>query len=334
MTMSSNSIKGPRRTYERVKLVQSGDVADIYASSYEPGEPTVVVKTAREAEDNDLIENEATIIGELYPSRAKDEGFYRYLPRLLDTFVTSKRRVNVFPYFKEYVTLEDILKAYPAGIDYRDAAWMYKRLLVGIGFAHLQGVVHGAIVPSHVLVHPIGHGAKIVAWSYALNFAPPAPPDPDPVVDPKPAPKVARSVWDRVHDENLYDEDVPGAKAPTRHTALDPKKAHIKAISVAYEHFYPPEVFAKQTPTPATDIFMAAKCMMALLGGNVETNTWPATVPMQIQAFLSASIMSAPRKRPQDAWDLHDAFDTLLGKLVGPRAYRPFSMPSGWEHTP
>ncbi len=45
-------------------------------------------------------------------------------------------------------SLTEVGTAYPDGVDPRDAAWMWRRLLVGLGFAHRAGVLHGAVLPT------------------------------------------------------------------------------------------------------------------------------------------------------------------------------------------
>ena len=361
------------------KKLFEGDLADFYASTYANGSGTtqVVLKIGRDRKDNDLLENEARILHFLYPATQKDEKFYRYLPRLIDTArLPDGRQVNVFPLMEGYVSMADVLAAYPKGIDFRDMVWMYKRLLSGLGFAHQMGIIHGAVLPTHVLVHPTSHGDKIIDWSYALNFAalikhdpdpipdPPAPvdpPDPDPYaahdpdpyaallvgrVDPPrsrakkapaappapapaPAPKGPRmDVWHMLR-QNLFEDDDPspviaGDPAPPD----DPKKMRVKAISVDYRTFYAPEILAKETPSPATDLFMAAKCAVALLGGDVETNQMPDAVPIQIKAFLQLSLLPSRQKRAHDAWELLEDFEKLLLQVVGPPKYRPFSLPA------
>jgi hypothetical protein len=52
-------------------------------------------------------------------------------------------------------------------LDPRDAAWIWRRLLTGLGWAHRAGVVHGAVLPEHVLVHPERHGVVLVDWCYS-----------------------------------------------------------------------------------------------------------------------------------------------------------------------
>ncbi|MFD0592109.1 hypothetical protein ACFQZ4_05710 [Catellatospora coxensis] len=67
------------------------------------------------------------------------------------------------------MSLARVKQSYPDGVDPRDAAWMWRRLLVAVGYAHRAGVVHGAIVPDHVLIHPGEHGLALVDWCYSVT---------------------------------------------------------------------------------------------------------------------------------------------------------------------
>jgi serine/threonine protein kinase len=151
-----------------------GDVCDLYDATYNDAggvERRAVFKIAQHSADNDLVANEAKVLAALYPKDAKDEKFYRYLCRPRDAFLVktkaSNRQAVVMERATDYVTIEQVWKAYDF-IDYRDAAWMFRRTLSAIGFAHRQGYVHGAVIPPHVMVHPITHGAKLVDWCYAV----------------------------------------------------------------------------------------------------------------------------------------------------------------------
>ena len=152
---------------ETQDLIAEGDLCDVYHCTFNGG--PAVLKLGRNVIDNDLVSNEADVLSKIYPSEAKDSKFYRYLPRLLYSAQHQGRQVNILPYFEGYVSLAEILRAYPEGISHLDAIWMFRRLLEGIGFVHEQGFVHGALTLDHVLVHPTGHGAKIIDWSYAVK---------------------------------------------------------------------------------------------------------------------------------------------------------------------
>jgi serine/threonine protein kinase len=268
-------VKVGKKLYRVKQKLREEEFCDIYACESD-GE-VMDFKATQGPAENDLLDNEIKILRHLYPDGQADEKFYRYLLKVKDSFLLKgkvNRRAAIFPQINTYRSFADVLRVYPKGIDFRDMVWMLKRTLIGLGFAHSKGVVHGAVVPTYVFIEPKTHGAKLTGWYYATQG-----------------------------------------------------KGHIKAIVSDYEDYYPPEVFDKKTPTAATDIYMAAKCAIALVGGNVKTGTMPDSVPAPIQGFLNGSAINAVNKRPQNAWDLHDEFDALLAKVVGKRAYREFKIP-------
>jgi serine/threonine protein kinase len=171
-------IQTPKRKYIVTDLIAHGDLADLYRCAFTEGsdERHAVFKIARSAADNDLADAESKTLLAMYPAAQTPERFYRYLPKPIDSFLLKgekgmgNRRVNVMELADGYVSLAEIIHAYPKGIDYRDAVWMFKRALAALWYVHRQKlVVHGAILPPHILVHPTGHGAKIVDWSYAVQ---------------------------------------------------------------------------------------------------------------------------------------------------------------------
>lgn len=107
-----------------------------------------------------------------------------------------------------------------------------------------------------------------------------------------------------------------------------PIGATIKAVNLAYTADYPPEVQARQPATAATDLYMAARCLLRLLGGDPTSGVLPAHVPKPMQLFLQSCLLPSPSRRANDAWELFDEFHTMLGQLYGPPRFRPFLMPA------
>ncbi len=170
-------IKSPnKQEYILGDLLGSSAVADIYRATM-PGnalDPAqLVLKVVQSPADNDLLENEAKILQHLNAEDVLTSSSH-FVPTLHETFLlksekNTRRRVNILPYAEGYVSLQEILTEYPDGLDFRDVVWMFKRLLMVLGRTHRQGVVHGAILPQHVLVHPINHGLRLVEWCYAVK---------------------------------------------------------------------------------------------------------------------------------------------------------------------
>ncbi|WFE37766.1 serine/threonine protein kinase [Micromonospora sp. WMMD998] len=98
-----------------------------------------------------------------------------YVPRLVDSYPVrdpatgAQLLVNVLETVPGLRSLEDVRRAYPDGVDPRDAAWMWRRLLVALGLAHRAGVVHGAVLPRNVLIEPDAHGLVLVDWCFATE---------------------------------------------------------------------------------------------------------------------------------------------------------------------
>jgi serine/threonine protein kinase len=288
-------IETPKRRYVVKDLLAQGDVADVYACTYVDkgrsgdGDHPAAFKIAQSAADNDLMENESRTLSAMYPPAQKEERFYRYLPKPVDSFLLKSgggaaRRVNVMQLAEGYVSLAEVMAAYPHGLDYKDVVWMLKRNLAALWYCHRQKlVVHGCIIPTNLLVHPTGHGAKVVDWCYAVR-------------------------------------DWPN------------DKDHVKAISKAWRAYYAPEILAKKPPTPSADLYMLAKIVVKLLGGEVAESSpsflIPDAVPKPIRSFLSGMLLMNPARRPDDGGKLHEEFDELLLKLVGKPKYRPLVMPA------
>ncbi|HJE58477.1 MAG TPA: molecular chaperone DnaJ [Nocardiopsis listeri] len=166
------------RTYhvDRGDPLAEGDIADLRAVRYRDGEQwrDAVLKLPRAHRDNDLVRAEADAL-----RRIRERGARRYRafrPELVGTLrhrdptTRVERHGNVLRRLSGFHDLAEVRRAHPDGIDPRDAAWMWRRLLVAIGDAHRAGVVHGAVVPEHVLIHPDKHGLVLVDWCYSVRF--------------------------------------------------------------------------------------------------------------------------------------------------------------------
>ncbi len=176
--MTPQVIQASKRKYIVTDVLTHGDLADVYLCSYTEGsaERRAAFKLAQSAADNDLLENEQKTLSTIYPPGQAEVKSYRYLPKLLDSFLLrtehgGNRRVNILELADGYVSVAEVMKAYTVGLDLRDMAWMFKRALAALWFVHTHHkMVHGAILPEHILVHPTGHGAKIVDWCYAVKI--------------------------------------------------------------------------------------------------------------------------------------------------------------------
>jgi hypothetical protein len=265
---------GPR--YTPLHLLACGDAADLVTAagqSPDDAEALYLLKVAHDPEGNAHLEAERKALAALL-GVAGHTSYRAYLPALVESCATSGgpvRRINVFRWEPGFYTIEQVHEQHPA-LDGRHLAWIFKRLLTVLGFCHRQGIIHGAVLPCHALIHPAGHGLRLVGWG--------------------------------------------GSVAVGR---------RIRRVPARYRDWYPPEVHHKRAATGATDLFLAARCLVYLAGDPVAGGM-PPTVPPPMQRFLQTCLLESPSMRPGDAWDLMEDFDELLHALYGPPKFHPLTL--------
>ncbi|MCW2936191.1 MAG: heat shock protein DnaJ domain protein [Actinomycetia bacterium] len=156
----------------------SGDIASVIRLPAHGGVPAGVLKLARDPADGDLIGREAAALR--WIAGHGDPAYLPYVPTLVETrryadpATGVTRRGNVLAELSGFVTLEAVGHRFPAGLDPRDVAWIWRRALVALGFAHHSGLIHGAVLPRHLLIHPNEHGLCLIDWCYSSRGPNPA----------------------------------------------------------------------------------------------------------------------------------------------------------------
>jgi serine/threonine protein kinase len=266
------TVTSPKRTYTLLRPLGGGDVADVHLAA--AAESYYALKVSRVPGGHTLLANERHALTDLL-TRAGDTTYRKYLPTLAESFPAKGRfqkRVNVFLYEPGFYTLEQVHERHPA-LDGRHLAWVFKRLLTVLGFSHGQGIVHGAVLPCHVLLHAANHGLHLIGWGQSIETG-----------------------------------------------------GQITTIPTRYRDWYPPEVLKKQPASPAADVFLAARCLTYLAGGDPVADRMPDAVPAPMQRFLKTCLLEGAKMRPE-AWKLLDEFDDLLHRLYGPPKFHELTMP-------
>jgi hypothetical protein len=266
-----------RRRYKPLRLFTAGDVADLHLAADEAdvsGESRYLLKIARGPEGNAHLDTERKALTTLL--RATGDSTYRkYLPVLVDSFPAGGRRpqrINVFQWGSGFHTLEEVHEQHPA-LDGRHLAWIFNRLLTVLGFCRRRRIVHGAVLPCHVLIDAANHGLRLVGWGHSV---------------------------------------ATGRRLGT--------------VPARYRDWYPAEVRRHRPVGPATDLFLAARCLVYLAGGDPLTDRMPDAVPPSMRRFFKTCLLESPSMRPSDGWALLDDFDRLLRALYGPPKFHPLSL--------
>jgi hypothetical protein len=160
-------------TYTVERLLARGDICALYVG-YAKGPGSRILKIPLQPGDNDLPANEARILKHLQASPDYAQ-LRHFVSQLVESFAYQEkssgitRQINVLEHIDGLHSLKEVCTVYPRGIDPRDMAWIWRRLLVALGFAHASGVIHGAVLPTHILLQPREHGVVLIDWSYAVR---------------------------------------------------------------------------------------------------------------------------------------------------------------------
>ena len=161
-------LRTDRATYRLTRRHAIGSVANTYRT-----DGPHVVKIVRNPALNPLLHAEWDALRRLARFTDEHPWLRPYYPHLVDTSGDVARGERAFtvlaPLIDGFVTLADVRRAFPQGLDGRDYAWMHRRLLRAIAGAHRTGLVHGAIVADNVLVHPRHHGIVLAGWTFAVT---------------------------------------------------------------------------------------------------------------------------------------------------------------------
>lgn len=161
------------RTYLVKELAFSGSVGNLYTCTYSRDGKLKegFLKLPRSVRDNDLIKAEGDALKKIWKSGKRRNG---YFPRWEESFkhrdkgTRVDRQAVVIRRLPGFVTLADVKKAYPDGLDARDLAWIWRRALAGISLLQELEIVHGSVGPEHVLIHPEAHGVMFTGFSTSV----------------------------------------------------------------------------------------------------------------------------------------------------------------------
>lgn len=275
----SPPIVSPYQRYQTHSIIGVGDISDIHLATNITQHDQIneyALKISRVQNGEVLLKNEAAKLTRILKQATVDRkktSYAYYFPQLIEDFPVKdkfQKHINVFTHENGFFDLEKVHEKHPV-LDGRHIAWIFKRLLTAIGFAHQAGIVHAAVLPSHVRICPgkaehkdsKAHALMLVGWGHSIN-----------------------------------DGEVA------------------KTISAKYRGWYPLEILGKKAASFETDIYLAAKCMVYLSGGDLSTGVCPG-LPKPMGLFIKSLLAEGQQMRPSSAWDLLEDFSDLVERLYG-----------------
>lgn len=173
---AANKITTKRHEYTFGNKRYQTDGVVYYDSTYDAGHEKAGIMFANNPKLNGMFSDGVKNLRAV--RRAAEEGFKPYFSEIIDTFSfqngTERLSGAAFNSLRGLYSLHEILNDYPEGIDGRDVAWMYRRMLIAVGNTHDAGFIHGGAHLDSFLIHPKFHGLVLINWQYSVEKGAPA----------------------------------------------------------------------------------------------------------------------------------------------------------------
>lgn len=120
-----------------------------------------------------LLKNEQRILSLLRGDTSEFKFDKLFLPRLTDAFDLPRQdgiyRVNVYGERDgEWYSLEEIKRYFPNGFPPKHMAWILRRITSILGYLYGRKIMHGAVLPHHVLIYGNHHLLNLTGNEYAV----------------------------------------------------------------------------------------------------------------------------------------------------------------------
>ncbi len=97
----------------------------------------------------------------------------------------------------------------------------------------------------------------------------------------------------------------------------------LKVVPERFKDWYPPECRKKHPATPSVDIYLAAKSLIYLAGGDPVLNILPEHIPPKMARFIKGCLLESPAMRSNSAWEVRGEFGHILEALLRPSHISP-----------
>ena len=155
-----------------------GDISNLYRCNVSGLGGAAVFKVVRSHFANAHLARESETLERILDG---DDGRFRpFLPQplattqLIQSDTEPSRFAALLRYHEEIdrpdelYSLQEVRAAYPDGIEPRDMAWMWRRILTILGFVHQRGYAHALVTPDHILIEPRTHKLVLISWCGAV----------------------------------------------------------------------------------------------------------------------------------------------------------------------
>lgn len=160
-----------KHTYLFTTKQYSTEKTTYYNATYDDGHETTSIAVTRNPQDNGTFLNNMKIVNKI--RKETDPALQGFFPTITDLFTFTNRdkthagaTLQTEEPFNTLYNLKQVLKKYPNGINAKDTAWIYRRMLIVLSETHHNGYVHNNPTMDAYLIHPARHGLVLTEWAH------------------------------------------------------------------------------------------------------------------------------------------------------------------------
>ncbi len=163
-------------TYQLIGQMGQGDTSDVHLAMTGGELPMLALVKIMVTADEDLIAREVTNLRRLDKINIQFSELFRgNVPQLVEHGTLRLENGSSWPamaYRYQYGSdwsLADVMREYPEGVNGPTLAWMANRLFEIMSWYRHSDLVHGAILPEHLIIHPADHTMMVIGWNLAVR---------------------------------------------------------------------------------------------------------------------------------------------------------------------
>jgi len=172
----ANSVKTKRHEYTFEDKRYQADGVAYFEATYDAGHEETIIAFSTTPAVNSLFTEATRNLRTI--RRDVPDDYKAFFPEVVDIFSfqngTNNTPAVALKGMNRMFSLREVLEDYPDGIDGKDVAWIFRRMLIALGNTHDAGYIHGGANLDSFVIFPELHGLVLKDWQYSVPVGEPA----------------------------------------------------------------------------------------------------------------------------------------------------------------
>ncbi len=161
-----------KHEYHLGNILTKTEMFTIFNATYDAGYKNAELFVTNNPKDTDLAAAHIKALKKIKTDVNPE--YLPYFPKIIENLRYRQGSVEKTIIAAEKLdgmySLREVTERYPEGINAKDVAWIFRRVLVALGNTHEIGLVHGSPNLDSLWIHPELHGLILNNWEYSVDI--------------------------------------------------------------------------------------------------------------------------------------------------------------------